>query len=831
MIVEVWDLLGSEAFARTVVSGREDRVDGATLRHLRHVLVYPKDDGSNRAPHLLDPERPDVADLLDPNGDIAPDIRERTWLMRELLLPEDLNASPFWQTPPDRRIFRDWFDYQRGVLDEAGGERRSPDQTILAVPDFLGIKAQEALLSDSGFDRIRTRLLWRPIAAALGAEDMLEESGVSPGDRVAVLDVSPDGAYFDLCILKMVPPKDEDWSGASSWQHLVPCRATAPEMPRTVQDNGFFFCSPAKGGKLGENRIRFDLAMSFSGTFLLPRGGTWIEQDSSILPFSPSLRNVESNELRQKISEILASCKIALSVGAPFRKEAPFPAGVPLIREPEGRNWILRGCVRFADRNTHGLPTYYDEVRGLYAIGQNTHDEIIVAATLIPHKEEWPGGKSLAGAPYRAEIEAGTGSSERKPHADFRFRYGLLTRNSPLKFYRHEFDIQLQSNHEIVLQPSIIPGQGLARVEVCGLPSAQNGKIFLKLEEMEDETRQDGLFRTFVTMDVLESEMDRSFPPDIPHVLPDVDKWNAVESQIHAYLDGRAIDSGAFAQAGAADDKLFRNDKFSVVMSMQRTNVFGSDPTNQSPSNASPALIKQLIWKLQSDWQWYQTHQHPKGTHKPAVSEDDLIRLIAWTYMADDFGTVVDTVLQKGLDMADNGAPGLLLQEYTLLANLVRTERRQRRFMEAFSRQWQRYRQNPDVPFRHWIRAASYILMFNNDATAHLQSRTCRNMMKDFYITLGRFNDEIPAPAVGVATQWHKHLFRAMLFLLKRRRLDSKFIPKDDSADWLHKDLAHRLSDTIAKYGSRSAIGQQARAVSQYLQGRGTLEGATIFNE
>lgn len=694
MIVEVWDLLGSEAFARTVVSGREDRVDGATLRHLRHVLVYPKDDGSNRAPHLLDPERPDVADLLDPNGDIAPDIRERTWLMRELLLPEDLNASPFWQTPPDRRIFRDWFDYQRGVLDEADGERRSPDQTILAVPDFLGIKAQESLLSDSGFDRIRTRLLWRPIAAALGAEDMLEESGVSPGDRVAVLDVSPDGAYFDLCILKMVPPKDEDWSGASSWPHLVPCRATAPEMPRTAQDNGFFFCSPTKGGKFGENRIRFDLAMSFGGTFLLPRGGTWIEQDSSILPFSPSLRNVESNELRQKISETLASCKIALSVGAPFRKEAPFPAGVPLIREPEGRNWILRGCIRFAIREANGTPTYYDEMQGLFQVVRAEMEERIVPVEWIPPNSMAKGGGRVSGPPVKRRLIAGSESIQN--HISFEKPTGT----THLREYIHSLKSPLKETVNVVYRATAVPGQGFAEIKVTGIPG-QSEAITFDLRQTVPAFEPDG---RPTTINRLEAKLDRSYPPEIPRVeAQDVNsedaRWPEIKANVAMYLEDSVLAADSFYVLAPLEFVSGQTDKERGLGVLKRYNVFGSSSEFRFPIDPSfpPERFRQVFHKLAEDWQRCPRNGSLKMKNG-RMKESDFIRLIAWTYQRDNpvFSDITEEILAKAEKMVDGHLHGghpvkLVAQEYTYLANMVTCPDGTNRLFAAFLKRFQQY--------------------------------------------------------------------------------------------------------------------------------------------
>ena len=147
MIVDVWDLMGSESFVRWD-SSIEDPERKTRLARLGRILVNPDTKRfANRLPYLLDPDRPSIDCLLTPDGNIIPDICARTWLLRELLLPPDKSESPAWQDPPDRNLFRAWFHYQRGVLEELlndGEQQRFPaktdsrhDHTLFSAKLFL----------------------------------------------------------------------------------------------------------------------------------------------------------------------------------------------------------------------------------------------------------------------------------------------------------------------------------------------------------------------------------------------------------------------------------------------------------------------------------------------------------------------------------------------------------------------------------------------------------------------------------------------------------------------------------------------------------------------
>ena len=839
MIIDVWDILGTEMFARFTADAATGEVaDAATSESLRRVLSCPRA-GLNRKPHLLDPGRPDISDLLDENGNITEDICERSWLLRELLLPQDRQQSPQWQKPPQRSadgrwpLFQSWFDAQRGVLaDDAFEKAGSADAIVLAIPDFLGILVQEALLANSGFDRTRTRLLWRPVAAVLGAEESLRRIGARVGDRVAVIDWAPDDAWCDICFLQLVTPTAGDWPDKGrAAVPLVPCRSAIPPRPGEVCNYGFYQTFSTRGAKTGSAQDRFDLATRREGSFYLPDGhGGWTLRQTTLPDIARrSLRNVTTTgNDKQRIAALVTGCRCAISLGVPFHPDAPFPKDVPILREADGENWVALGCARFAVRSAAGLPTYYDEVQPLRAIGQDKREERIVAVDLIPPKTKWPGGRTLAGAPYSAQLAATSGDASRKPFVDFRLHLGTLDRFTPLSRYRHEFDIQLDRPQDITLHPSIVAGQGLARVEARGVPGAENGSVFLRLEEMSPETEREGFFSVPITMDLLEKRIPRSFPPDIPHVLPDPAKWDAVRDDVLRYLQTGEIDPGAFARAENADTAFIGNARIDGLAALQRTNIFGSDPQKALPPNADKAEIAALFDRLLADWQWYQTRRHPPGMRRPVLPENNLVRLIAWTYNAEFFGDVVDAVLSKAENMAARGGVGLLSEEYSLLAYLVRTPSRQHRFMAAFAHQWQRYHANSETTFKEWVRAASYVLMLNNDATSNQilgNSRNCRNLMRDFHITLGRFNSE------GAGVAYYKHLFRAMIFLLRRRRIDHDFIPTEEGADWLMRDLPARLRETIGYFGGGSPVGRQANAVLQYLLGKGTLEGAMLVND
>ena len=708
MIVDVWDLMGSESFARWN-SAREG--DGTHYSRLRKVLVLPDPERfPNRLPLLLDPDCPAVDYLLTSNGEISPDISERTWLMRELLLPADKSASPAWQDPPELSLFRSWFSYQRGVLGERFDDKTArvspepptdglPPRTILAVPDFLGVKVQEAILSDSGFDRSRTRLLWRPVAAVLGAEELLEDYGVKDGDKVAVLDVSSDGAYFNVCVLTMKRPKSSDWPIAPKWSHLVPSRATAPERPDVVpaKENGFYSFGNPLGGKGSSIVARFDLATSRGGSFFLPKNGYWIAQPSSFRSTTLSLADIHDNHVRGQIVALLKQCKFALSIGEPFNNSFPFPGGTQLLSEPDDRNWVLRGCVRFAYRDANDLPTYYDQMEGLYQVIQAEMEERVVANPWIPPSQMAKGGETIEGKPVQRHLIAG--SSAIVSHISF----GEPQGDTPLKEYNHKIvdsagnEYILPRNADVTFNASAIPGQGLATIRVSGIP-ASRGDVVFDLRQLIPALFEDGIEKT---INGLEERMDRSYPPMIPqvesqHINEEFAKWPQVRWRVRSYLDKngalRGDDFYGAFYGRAVGQAAVREQGLSIL---RRWNVFGSAPGARFPddSNFTDSDFEEMFRQIANDWALCGrtgSIRKSNGT----MRKTDLIRLAAWTYQRDNpvFDSMTEAILQKGERMSRNGDTSLLAQEYTYLANMVSCPNGTDRLIQAFLRQFSRYR-------------------------------------------------------------------------------------------------------------------------------------------
>lgn len=107
---------------------------------------------------------------------------------------------------------------QRGSLEKTADLRRY----VIGMPDSFKEEHQELLLRYLPWGRTHTQLLWRSVAAILGASAVGDELGVSllkSGDQVLVIDLQNE--YIEASVLKIV---DSD-SGAPFPSNLVPIRS------------------------------------------------------------------------------------------------------------------------------------------------------------------------------------------------------------------------------------------------------------------------------------------------------------------------------------------------------------------------------------------------------------------------------------------------------------------------------------------------------------------------------------------------------------------------------------------------------------------------------
>lgn len=118
---------------------------------------------------------------------------------------------------------------QRGNLEKTAMAKRY----VIGMPDSFKEQHQELLLRYLPWGRTRTQLLWRSVAAILGATAEGDELGVSllkSGDQVLVVDLQNE--YIEASVLEIV---DSD-SGAPFPSNLVPIRSVpSPDCYRRVE--------------------------------------------------------------------------------------------------------------------------------------------------------------------------------------------------------------------------------------------------------------------------------------------------------------------------------------------------------------------------------------------------------------------------------------------------------------------------------------------------------------------------------------------------------------------------------------------------------------------
>lgn len=340
---------------------------------------------------------------------------------------------------------------------------------VFTVPDVPGFDEAARdrllqLLARSG--RLRSTLLWRPMAAVLGwLEEVTETQASHPSDgqRIAVISLMDTGiqmADAKLC--------REIWNGAEIW---VPERDRAGiEIGGSCA--GVVLADQAGRGLAHALGVADEVALSalnapwcvavgqkpgFELLRLPNRSWQRVPEipTSSIALVPDGLRDAIGDRLTKADMLIVEGPMAghAAWVDAALRA-AGWPANRPIHRA--GRGFVAKGCLAAALRAQAGKPVYYDflpqlEINALV-------DDAPRFVELIPKNTRLPGG-----SPYKANA-----------HGEFAIGKGA----SRLTFYLFKEDFskgrkaevelpeQAVSQHGIRVSVEQVPGQGLARVRI-----------------------------------------------------------------------------------------------------------------------------------------------------------------------------------------------------------------------------------------------------------------------------------------------------------------------------------------------------------------------------
>ena len=768
--------------------GRVRRIGGAQI--LRRLMLYPRSACENRSPYLQDPLHPSIEDLWNPERECFEfDRAMPLWKILEgLRVPEDeFQGGHEGSREAQRKRERALRDYFHAC--EAGRDYcEDCEQYILTIPDDEDARMQERMLQAFHQPRSRTQLLWRSVAACLGFEDRLKAMGARENQRVAVVDWE-----FDRVLVSILTLKRKDG-------FLVPARRSYLN---------------TSSGAINRENYPIGEAYEFKSLFNDEEDAfidnTFYTGNRRPVTWDPVL-----HAWHREPEETLRSGYLSLSairdvdfcihIGRYTRARAEKSLyGFDTTRclyETKEEMQLARGAALYAARLREGLPTYFDECAGLSIVVENVSKECIEAVSLIKGSQLCEGGKELVGDPYR-----GLSIRAQEDFVEFYLAMGEVTPNSRnLRKLKQQFELSSPKQQPIVLFPSMIPGQGLAKVKVEAHPLFREPIVLNLLENMvwvRDETLQ-----------TLNARIRRSFPADTPEVVASDSKWERIEAKVSRYVRGTLEPDGSwFAKASSLRARAEGIEKLS------KSNVFGTEEGQEVPSLPAPSFLERLWERLAKDAE--------RGDYVTTA-----VRLIAWTYQRNNpcFRPIVQSTL-KLIEETAQFCLALQSPYFTLCGNLVCQDQDIERFLRAFCihvRKQLDFVGSTEECGRvtNWFRALGSMLQLNNDALRlpHLKpdeaeglcltvAECCVDVLSNYLIFRRK------------RALYYNYILYALFYLLRRRKYQPSFLKPSlsRSGDSCYRKLVRCLNKLIAERDN--AAQATASVLKQFLESTGSLEG------
>lgn len=436
------------------------------------------------------------------------------------------------------------------------------------------------------------------------------------------------------------------------------------------------------------------------------------------------------------------------------------------------RHTLFEGAKRFNQERSKGIISYYDELEGLYLIVQDAKEECIKVQTLIEATLNHPGGEEYKGEEFR---DVRIGRDEK--HVKFYLAMGECSpkHNDRLRLYEQQFPRTTTEEEGLILRTSATPGQGYSCVRV----TTANRDVLEEALTLDFSLMQE----TMMTISILENEIDRSFPPDIPEIESDQNWWRNVRPMcLDCLNNGWLIEPNKFGQPKYIDQNVLGIDQF------KRKNIFG---WNKLPKDNTQFDFDAFFHKL------YQRYLREKDTQN-----GDYLRIIAWIYQRDNklfYKVKLDqlTLLSEGNLKKDQG--------FTLLGHYANSQKDWGICLKAIE---EKLKQGVNG-INDYLRLFHYLLSLNNTMLEHQEM----NRMQDFARLL--FNCCVNAhpsrqPII------HSNALKSLLFLLRYRRYRADFLREGELYNEIHRFLSSKPNGNL-------------RALTlRYLEGKGILDGLPL---
>lgn len=586
-------------------------------RAVPEVLVTPGE--GNRRPYLQDPKCPELLDFTNAASNFTNAASRFSYEKArrlETFFKEAKNASGA--------------DLIQEYMRAMNLDRDANAVNVIAVPDDFSSKTQEYVLLGSEGARPRTFLLWRSVAATLGAEEKLK--GAKEGDRVAVVDVRRNGVGVAVLTL-----------ARNESRRLVPQR-------RSFRDESAFPPSGAivdfryeAGGESNDfyehtfrgNREQVAVWEPKTGTFELKKF---------------SLKAVVRGLIDVPI------VKFCILIGEQANEKwCRFCSGnTRVVVEGADENFVCAGAAKYVVRKKFGGgdSVYFDAYDGLYLVVslRDKKGERIEPKVLVPPNLRCPGGEQIDGIENKDCF-----IPKENDHVDFFLCEGIPsgTDKDALKRLEQRFG-KMRQDVPLRLVSFVNPGQGLASVNAYADVFPHPVKMDLTQMKPAGKSLED-----------LNNEMRRSYPVDMPGVEARAGIWNGVRVRpgVDQYLGGSSAQGDLFCRGFMVNPNASGMEKF------KRVNVFGSVPGKELPGN-SPKIAK-LFRRLSEDFE--------------KSPNDDVLGMISWTYQRENplFHDVKRYAL-RFVQSADNPYNLNSTRLFTACGNLFSEKGELRAFFRAF---------------------------------------------------------------------------------------------------------------------------------------------------
>lgn len=766
-LFKIYDLWGTKQsfFFEESTSYEVNPLKELLKYNLLEYLIIPTSKFTNSKPYLIGYDKVIIDDYL--KYKITNDIETNVFH----IIDEIKKVSDRLNTTSELNI-SNWFSAHNGYDHNLLNNRKIASDNlslVIPVPDFMSIGVQDIILDESK-KYCNTSLLWRSVAAVLGAEEEIKKYNIKKDDVILVEDRTEKYVLVSKIKYDYSPDK----------KRLIPCHSIFISEELNSKKRNYWLSDKTTTGTEKLNLID--------------------EKNGFIKPIKWTRR------LNRSLLDVdYSDAKLVITIGD--SQQYNNYTGIPIIHDTDNI-FIARGAARYAVRSKYKIVSFYDQCKNLSLVITNKNEEIKFE-NLIEKNDRLPGGIKKEYDPvYGISLQVAKGA------VDFYLNLGENRKDKRLKILHQKFDLSKYVNKSIqiplVLYPSITAGQGNAQVHIMVSDSecykninVNELDVFLDWKNMKDASDDNN---NPITLSYLEETMERSFPPVIPPVKYDRNSFIKLSYYVEPLINNKI---------GIFDIDSYNNSKklYPTAKDLSRfevCNCFGSDIKGHDSGLPSSYYHKELAKKYFDKLDY---------SYKNAPSEDYkkcCIKLISWTFQSTRFNNVIEDCLELVRERAFNYS-GLSIEYFVLCGNMIRKAEHIEAYLNCFF-----YRLKKHNGLNNWIYGAIKIMMFNSeyfdDSKIDIDS---------YYEAI---NNLLEIDGLEDSKNLMKNVIDCILFMLKIRRKYSNFC-KIESNDIRDIQTREKIFDTIQKsiaFNLYELIQKEADLLFKYLNGKGNLNLPTV---